>query len=176
MHPFRHPLGAANQTEISATARRAERADVEQTKKIVPFVTGEVSFCQYVCDLVFDVNIDSVKQPIQSNSVGSWRLIVGLLPLIIILMTASLSSNTYNIATDWELLMFKGTLSIWNNSELSRLVGALVLILPPCAWRDAMPQVSLCWWILGFIGLVLGRMEHFYDQVPKIQSWDTVHP
>ena len=53
-------------------------------------------------------------------------LIVGLLPLIITLITASLSSNTYNIAMDWEILTFEGILSIWNNSELSWLVGALV--------------------------------------------------
>ena len=55
-------------------------ADVEQLKKIVPFVTCEITFGQNVCELVFGVNIfdldfgvqlDSVKQPIQSNSVGS---------------------------------------------------------------------------------------------------------
>ena len=55
-------------------------AYVEQTKKIVPFVTCVVSFSQYVCELVLGVNvfdldlgvqIDSVKQPIKSNSVGS---------------------------------------------------------------------------------------------------------
>ena len=48
-------------------------ADVEQTKKIIPFVTCEVSFCQHVCELVFGIKvpdsnlgirIDSVKQPI----------------------------------------------------------------------------------------------------------------
>ena len=51
-------------------------ADVEQMKKIVQFVTCG----QYVCELVFGVNvfdldlgvqIDSIKQPIKSNSVGS---------------------------------------------------------------------------------------------------------
>ena len=55
-------------------------ADVEQTKKIIPFVTFEASFGQNVCDLVFGVNvpylnlgvqIESVKQPIKRNSVGS---------------------------------------------------------------------------------------------------------
>ena len=55
-------------------------ADVEQMKKIVPFVTCEISFCHYVSNLVFGVNVTdlnlrveehSVKQPIKSNSAGS---------------------------------------------------------------------------------------------------------
>ena len=55
-------------------------ADVEQTQKMIPFITCEISLCQYVFELVFGVNvfdldlgvqIDSIKQPIQSNSVGS---------------------------------------------------------------------------------------------------------
>ena len=55
-------------------------ADVEQMEKIVPLVTCEVPSGQDVCDLVFGVNvtdlnfriqIDPVKQTIQSNSVGS---------------------------------------------------------------------------------------------------------
>ena len=59
---------------------RTEVANVEQTQKIVPFVTFEISFCQQVSNLVFGVDIldlnlgiqmDSVKQPIKSNSVGS---------------------------------------------------------------------------------------------------------
>ena len=58
-------------------ASGAEIADVEQMKKIVPFVTCEITFwskCLRVCvcvnipDLV--VQINSVKQPIHSNSVG----------------------------------------------------------------------------------------------------------
>ena len=57
-------------------------ADVEQTKKIIPFVTCEVSSSQYVCDLVFGVNepdlnlgikIDySVEQPIKKLC-GFWE-------------------------------------------------------------------------------------------------------
>ena len=31
-------------------------ADVEQTQKMIPFITCEISLCQYVCELVFDVN------------------------------------------------------------------------------------------------------------------------
>ena len=32
-------------------------ADVEHMKKIVPFVTCEYTFSQYVCELVFGVNV-----------------------------------------------------------------------------------------------------------------------
>ena len=49
-------------------------ANVEQTQKMVPLITCEISLCQYVCELVdldLGVRIDSIKQPIKSNSVGS---------------------------------------------------------------------------------------------------------
>ena len=58
-------------------------ADVQQTQKMIPFITCEVSLCQYVCELVFGVNvfdldfgvqIDSIEQPIKSNSVGSGNM------------------------------------------------------------------------------------------------------
>ena len=58
-------------------------ADVEHTQKMIPFITCEVSLCQYVCELVLGVNvfdldlgvqIDSIKQPIKSNSVGSGNM------------------------------------------------------------------------------------------------------
>ena len=47
-------------------ASRAEMADVEQTKKIVPFATCEVIFVQNVCELMFGTNVSNpVKQPKQ---------------------------------------------------------------------------------------------------------------
>ena len=58
-------------------------AYIEQMKKIIPFVTCELSFCQNVCELVFSVNvtvlifwveISPVKQSIQSNFVGPWNM------------------------------------------------------------------------------------------------------
>ena len=82
---------------------------LKQTQKMIPFITCDISLGQYVCELVFGVDvldldfgvqIDCTKQPIKSNSVGSETcLIVGLLPFMIILITASLSSNTYNKAS-----------------------------------------------------------------------------
>ena len=57
-------------------------ADVEQTQKMIPIITCEISLCQYVCVLVLGVNVfdldlvvqtDSIKQPIKSNSVSSGK-------------------------------------------------------------------------------------------------------
>ena len=73
-------LGQLIELEFLSATSRAEMADVEQMKKIVPFVTCEISFGQNVCELVFGVNVSNlnfrikinpVKQPIQSNSVSS---------------------------------------------------------------------------------------------------------
>ena len=52
--------------------------DDEQTQKMIPFITCEISLGQDVCELafgvyVFDVDLqvqNSIKQPIKSNSVG----------------------------------------------------------------------------------------------------------
>ena len=78
-------------------------------EKIIPLITCEVSLGQHVCDLVFGVNvfdldfgvqIDSIKQPIKSNSVGSGNMFHCRASFLhVILITASLSSNTYNKAS-----------------------------------------------------------------------------
>ena len=66
-------------------AKRAEMANIEQLKKIIPLITREIPFGQYVCELVFGVDvtdlnvwvqIDNVKQPIQSNSVNVVKMTV----------------------------------------------------------------------------------------------------
>ena len=58
-------------------------ANTERMKKIIPLITREISFGQDVCELVFGVNvtdldfwvqIEPVKQPIQSTSVGSGNM------------------------------------------------------------------------------------------------------
>ena len=80
LHTFRHRLRAAYQAGILSAASGAEMTDVEQMKKIVPFFTCEITFGQNVCELMFGVivsnlnfriKINPIKQPIQSNSVGS---------------------------------------------------------------------------------------------------------
>ena len=55
-------------------------AHVKQKEKIVPLTTCEIILCQYVCELVFGVEIfdlklqiqiDSVEHPVKRKSVGS---------------------------------------------------------------------------------------------------------
>ena len=80
LHPLRHRFGPAYQATILSAASRAEMADVEKMNKIVPLVTCEITSGQNVCELMFVVNvpnlnlgvqINSVKQRIQRNSLGS---------------------------------------------------------------------------------------------------------
>ena len=53
--------------------------DAEQTQKMIPFIKCEISLGQYVCELVFGVNVFDLdfgsklilsNQRIKSNSVG----------------------------------------------------------------------------------------------------------
>ena len=73
-----------------------EIANVKQIQQMIP-IWFLVSID--VFDLDFGVQINSIAQPIKSNFVMETCLIVGLLPLMVILMTASFSSNTYNKAS-----------------------------------------------------------------------------
>ena len=80
-------------------------ADVKQSQQRIPNITCEIPFGQDVCELVFGVNvfdldfgvhINSIEQPVKSNSVGSGYVShCRLLLLIVILITASLSSNSH---------------------------------------------------------------------------------
>ena len=54
-------------------------ANIKQGQQMIPFITCEIHLCQDVCKLILGVNIfdlnlgvqiDSIKQPIKSNSVG----------------------------------------------------------------------------------------------------------
>ena len=58
-------------------------ADIKQGQQMIPFITFEISLCQDVCELVFDVDvldldlwvkINSIKQPIKSNSMSSGNM------------------------------------------------------------------------------------------------------
>ena len=61
-------------------------------------------------DLDFGVQINSIEQSINSNSLTSETyLITGLLSLMVILITASLSSITYNKVFSREDLTFEKT-------------------------------------------------------------------
>ena len=109
LHPLRHRFAAG----------RAEIANVEHVEKMVPLITCEIALCQYVSKLVFGVNIliwILGSKLILSNNQSSatlWVrdtcLVAGPLPLMIILLTASLTSKMHSIAPKWEDFTFEET-------------------------------------------------------------------
>ena len=84
-------------------------------------------------------------------------LIVGLLPLIIISITASLSSKTYDIAPNRDDLTFDETWSTLFRSRSTCCVGFLVSHVVCGVLR----QVSLRLLIFGFVDLIWWGMKHF---------------
>ena len=79
---------------------RATMADIKQGQQMIPFIACEISLCQDVCELVFGVNVfdldlqnRSINQSRETLWVLETSLIVGLLPLMIILISVSLSST-----------------------------------------------------------------------------------
>ena len=92
--------------------------DVEQMKKIIPFVTCEITFCQNVCELMFGFNASNLNfrfeiNPVKQSKATLWVLdaclIVGLRLSIIIVIMASFSSKTYNKALEPECVPHDGT-------------------------------------------------------------------
>ena len=87
---FRHRFKTIDGTEM---------ADVEQTQKMIPLITCEISLCQCACELVLGVDVFVLflgsKLILSNNQSRATRwvretcLIVGLLPFVIILITAS---------------------------------------------------------------------------------------
>ena len=90
--------------------KHREIHDVVQTIKVATLIARETTFGQHVCELILGVNKFDLDfgvrfkpcQKKQSNAtlwVLDTCLIVGLLPFMIILITASLSSKIYNCAS-----------------------------------------------------------------------------
>ena len=61
LHPLRHRVWAAYQAGILRAASGVEMDDVEQMKKIVPFVTCEITFGPNVRELTFGVNVPNLN-------------------------------------------------------------------------------------------------------------------
>ena len=78
LYPLRH-CGAVYQAEILGAASGAKMADIKQGQQMIPFITCEIPCSKYLrvgfwcqCNgFEFWVQMNLVKQPIQSNSVGS---------------------------------------------------------------------------------------------------------
>ena len=159
LHPLRHRFGQLVQLKFWVQQRELKWLMLNKWWRWFHSSCVTFSFCQYVCKLMFGVDIpylnlgiqtDPIKQPIQSNSVVlDTCLIVGLLNLIIISITASLSSKTYNIAPNREDLTLDETWStlfrsrLWNIGTRTHL--GFEYYLPIHKW----------WWSGEFIKLKL---------------------
>ena len=44
-------------------------ANVKQTQKMIPFITCEISLCQYVCELVFGTDVLDLDFWVQLDSI-----------------------------------------------------------------------------------------------------------
>ena len=92
-------------------------ADVEQTQKMIPLITCEITFVNmsaswflvsmYLIWILGSKLIISNNQSSATLWVLETCLIVGLLPFMIILITASLSSKIYNKASLREEFTFE---------------------------------------------------------------------
>ena len=111
-------------------------ANIEQMEKIIPVITREISFGQDVCELVFGVNvtdldsgdqIDSVKQPIQSNSVGPWNM-------------SHCRTSTFDIHFDYRLVVLKDIQH--GQSTRMRCVGWNVVNV---SWNDVCVLACIGW-------------------------------
>ena len=183
-HPSRPRFGAAGQAEILRAAQRAEMADVKQMKKIVPLIACEISFCQYLCKLVFGVDIldlilvvqiNSVKQPIKSNSVGSGYMSHSWTSAIddhfdhdfVILKDVRHRTKSRKLRVrrhTVNIVQIKIVVLGWN---LGFVLGVLV-------WCGITRQVSV-YLTFGVVELVWCTLKHFSNQIQKIKSWNSIH-
>ena len=178
-NPTRCDCFALRFLDIKLTGR--EIHDVEQMKKMVPLIAHAITLSQHVSKLVLDVNVFDLDLGVQidlSNNQSNatlWVLdtclIVGLRPLSIILITASLSSKMYNWTSNWGELAFVTTWSTFDISSTSRLpllfnlVLGFVLWIFPRHWSLNAWCVCVC---------VLWKMLSFYHHIPKIKSKDSI--
>ena len=88
-----------------ATRKIRKAHAVDQTEKMLPFITCTIAFSQHVCELVFEldefdldyqVQIDPVKRPIERNSLGSSHV-------------AHRRTSAFNNYLDFCVIVFKNT-------------------------------------------------------------------
>ena len=141
-------------------------ADVEQMKKIFPLTKCEITFGQYVRKLMFVVLSHNHRATLW---VLDTCLIVGLLPLIIILNTASLFSKTFFIAPNREDLTLDEKWSTLFRSRLTCLVG-FWFFMWSVVFRDRFPCDS---WPLDLLIWFGGEWN---TPITKSQRWSAGSP
>ena len=98
LHPFCHRIRAVGGAAMLCAANLAEIVDVKQMEKIVPLISVKVTlskclrvgvWCRHIL-FGFSERLILFKNESRTTL---WGLVVGLLPLMIILNTAALSSK-----------------------------------------------------------------------------------
>ena len=130
-----------------STIGRTEMANVKQTQKMIPFITCENSLCQYVCQLVLGVNVFDLDLGVLETC-----LIVGLLPFMIILITALLSSKFFD----------KASLRVGCTFEEIKSTLSKSSIFPWILFRVG----DLDWSSCAFIPLIRVSVKNCDDQIP----------
>ena len=170
LKPFRQCVKAHFRTEV---------ANVKQTQKMLPFITCEIPLGQYVCELVFGVKkfdldlgvqIDSVKRPIKSNSVGSGN------------MSHCRASSLYN-HLDHCIVVFKDIqqsfltrrIDVWGNKiNIVQIIihSMRLLLFSNCVRWSLSVHNGLPRSIMGLIHV----SKNCDDQIPWIKCGDTIQP
>ena len=155
-------------------------ADVKQMKNIVPLITCEIPFCQFFCQLVFGVDIldlnlavqiNSVKQPVKSNRVGSgymshcWtsafddHLNHGFVIL----------KNVQHRTKSRKLRVRRDVVSI-PQIKIVVLGWNLGLVLSELVWCGVTRRVPRAWSLV-----LLSWFGEEWNTALKIKSWNSIH-
>ena len=130
-------------------------------------------WCQCIESVFFKSRLVLLnKQSKATRWVLETCLIVGLGPFIIILITAWLSSKTYNIALEPECVPLDGPWSMcWSDRHWYswlELVFACVIEELPTSFSLTLLHLWFCWF-----GSV--KNENFNHKMPKIESGNAIH-
>ena len=148
-----------------AVGKHREIPDVQQSQKIAPFTTRETLFGQQTLRVCFWCQhiwfVFWVSKLILSNNRSNatlWVLdtclIIGLRPLMIILITASLSSKMYSWDSPWGELAFVVTWSRFDNWSTFWLPSFCILMLDMCKQFPAAslnPLFPETYWVEDFV-------------------------
>ena len=146
------------------------------------WLTREITFGKDVCDLVFGVKItdldlwaqiDSVKQPIQSNSVGSWNM-------------SHCGTSAFDNHLDHCLIVFKDIqqsflmrrVDVWGNKiNITQIIDHSLKLL-------AFLNCVRCWTnstfviqqVAVFFSVLIRVSKNCNDQIPQIRSGNSIQP
>ena len=148
LHSFRHRFGQLAELKILILKRWRRLFHSSRVK--LPFVCMSEGFGVNIFDLDFLDQVDSVKKPINRNSVGSGCV-----------------THCWTSALDDDLDQRFIVLTLRNSKSLCWI---WVIVWELVCRAAGVPAHSL--WILWLVGR---RMQHFNNQIPKIKSGNSVH-